>query len=322
MAELTTSRPRAQPAPDVPGRVKPPSSTPRQMSRFRRRATDNLAGYLFLVGAVAAFAFFSWYPIVRGLITSFQQINFVTDPTFVGWDNFKAVLDDPLFWPAWRNTLYFTGLALVFGYAIPFAAAILLNELRHFKGFFRVAVYLPVMLPPIVGVFLWKGFYDPGDGLFNNVLGLVGIPPLAWLDSTDTAMISLVLVSTWANMGTSTIIYLAGLQSIPGELYEAAELDGAGLWHRLRHVTVPQMRFLLLVMLLLQIIATMQVFIEPFTLTGGGPEDSTVTVLLLIYRYAFITRFDFGMASALTMMLFVVLAMFSALYLRLTRRAD
>jgi len=322
MAELTVSKPQATPprSSDTLGSAKPPQR--RYVSKFQRRATDNLAGYLFLVGAVAAFAFFSWYPIVRGLITSFQQINFVTDPTWVGFDNFEAVLDDPLFWTAWKNTFYFTGLALILGYAVPFFTAVLLNELRHFKGFFRVAVYLPVMLPPIVSVFLWKYFYDPGDGLFNSVLGVFGLPPLAWLDSADTAMISLVLVATWANMGATTIIYLAGLQSIPGELYEAAELDGAGLWKRLRHVTIPQMRFLLLVMLLLQVIATMQVFIEPFTLTGGQPEDSTVTVLLLIYRYAFLTRFDFGMASALSMMLFVVLAVFSALYLRLTRKAD
>ena len=123
-------------------------------------------------------------------------------------------------------------------------------------------------------------------------------------------------------MGASTIIYLAGLQAISGELYEAAELDGAGLWRRIRHVTIPQMRFLLVVMLLLQIIATMQVFIEPYRLTGGGPENATVTVLLLIYRYAFVTNYDFGLATAMSVLLFVVLAAFSAIYLRLTRRAD
>jgi multiple sugar transport system permease protein len=131
-------------------------------------------------------------------------------------------------------------------------------------------------------------------------------------------MISLVLVSTWANMGGATIIYLAGLQNIPGELYEAAEIDGAGLWQRLRHVTLPQMRFLLLVMLLLQIIATMQVFIEPYQLTGTT-TPSTITVMILVYRYAFTVNNDFGLAAAMSVLLFVVLGLFSAIYLRLTR---
>ena len=295
---------------------------PRGRSRRQRTIADNLAAYLFMAGGIACFAAFSWYPIVRGIFLSFQQTNFVTDPEWVGFANFQAIFADPLFWTAWRNSLYFTVLALIFGYAVPFVAAVLLNELRHFTGFLRVTVYLPVMLPPIVSVLLWQYFYDPGPGLFNSVLRGLGMPTSEWIQSTDTAMISLVLVSTWANMGASTIIYLAGLQAISGELYEAAELDGAGLWRRIRHVTIPQMRFLLVVMLLLQIIATMQVFIEPYRLTGGGPENATVTVLLLIYRYAFVTNYDFGLATAMSVLLFVVLAAFSAIYLRLTRRAD
>ena len=128
-------------------------------------------------------------------------------------------------------------------------------------------------------------------------------------------------MSTWANMGGATLMYLAALQGIPGELYEAAELDGASIWQRLRHVTIPQMRFIMLVLLLLQIIATMQVFIEPFQLTGTTSPD-TVTVMVLIYRYAFTVNNDFGLAAAMSVLLFVVLGAFSALYLRLTRTAD
>jgi multiple sugar transport system permease protein len=131
-------------------------------------------------------------------------------------------------------------------------------------------------------------------------------------------MLSLVLVATWANMGGAAIIYLAALSAIPGELYEAAEIDGASVWQRLRHVTIPQMRFVLLVMLLLQVIATMQVFLEPYQLTGTT-DPSTVTVMVLIYRYAFTVNNDFGLAASLSVMLFVVLAVFSGIYLRLTR---
>ncbi|GAA1032529.1 hypothetical protein GCM10009557_31340 [Virgisporangium ochraceum] len=209
-------------------------------ARRRRKIGDNALAYAFLAAALVCFALFSWWPMLRGIMLSFQQDNLVTDPIWVGLDNYERVFDDPLFLTAWWNTLKFTGLALVFGYLVPFALAILLNELRHFKGYFRLAVYLPVMLPPIVSVLLWQYFYDPGAGLFNTVLSGLHLPTSAWTQDADTAMISLVLVSTWANMGSATIIYLAGLQNIPGELYEAAEIDGASLWQRLRYVTFPR----------------------------------------------------------------------------------
>ncbi len=289
-----------------------------QSARRRRKIGDNALAYAFLAAALVCFALFSWWPMLRGIILSFQQDNLVTDPIWVGFDNYERIFDDPLFVTAWWNTIKFTGLALIFGYLIPFAIAVLLNELRHFKGYFRLAVYLPVMLPPIVSVLLWQYFYDPGAGLFNTVLSGLHLPTSAWTQDADTAMISLVLVSTWANMGGATIIYLAGLQNIPGELYEAAEIDGAGLWQRLRYVTFPQMRFLLLVMLLLQVIATMQVFIEPYQLTGTT-TPSTITVMILVYRYAFVVNQDFGLAAAMSVLLFIVLALFSAVYLRLTR---
>jgi multiple sugar transport system permease protein len=288
---------------------------------MRRKVADNAVAYAFLVAGIACFALFSWYPLVRGIVLSFQQVNFVTAPTWVGLDNFRALLADPLFWTAWKNTLLFTGLALILGYLVPFAVAVLLNELRHFRGFFRVAVYLPVMLPPIVVVLLWRYFYDPGNGLFNALLRGAHLPDSQWTQSPRMAMISLVLVSTWANMGGATLMYLAALQGIPGELYEAAELDGASVWQRLRHVTIPQMRFILLVLLLLQIVATMQVFIEPYQLTGTTNPD-TITVMVLIYRYAFTVNHDFGLAAAMSLLLFVVLGVFSAIYLRLTRTAE
>jgi multiple sugar transport system permease protein len=293
----------------------------RKRARIRRKLSENLTAYGLLCLALICFALFSWYPIIRGVLLSFQQINFVDPPTWVGFDNFTKLFNDPLFSTAWLNTLEFTGMALVFGFLVPFLTAVLLNEMRHARAYFRLLVYLPVMLPPVVTALMWKWFYDPGPGLFNEALHSVGLPTGSWLDSSTTAMLSLVLVSTWANMGSTTLIYLAALQTIPGELYEAAELDGAGMWHRLRHVTFPQTRFVLLVLLLLQIVATMQVFTEPYIMTGGGPNDSTVTVLLLLYRYAFVYN-DFGSASAMSLLLFVALGVFSAAYVRLTRRAD
>ncbi|GLZ31100.1 sugar ABC transporter permease [Lentzea sp. NBRC 105346] len=279
----------------------------------------HLTAYGFLSGALVVFALFSWYPIVRGVTLSFQQVNFVTAADWVGWSNFERLVNDPQFAIAWRNTIAFTAIALVLGFGVPFVTAVVLNELRHAKTYFRLVVYLPVMLPPVVTALLWKWFYDPGPGLFNTVLRGLGLPEGTWLDSGRIALVSLVVVATWANMGSATLIYLAALQTIPGELYEAAELDGAGVLQRIRHVTIPQTKFVLLMLALLQVVATMQVFTEPFIMTGGGPEDSTITVLLLLYRYAFVYN-DFGTASALSLMLFTVLGVFSALYLRVTSR--
>lgn len=288
-------------------------------TRRKRRASDNGLAYGFMAPAITCFAIFSWYPLLRGLILSFQQVNFVTDPEWVGFANFSAIFHDPLFWTAWWNTLKFTVIALAFGYVVPFFLAVVVNEMRHFKGYFRVAVYLPVMLPPLVVVLLWQYFYDPGNGLFNTVLRGLHLPESQWTQSPRTAMLSLVLVSTWSNMGTATIMYLAALQSIPGELYEAAELEGANVWQRLWHVTIPHMRFILLVLLMLQIVATMQVFIEPFQLTGTTNPD-TITVMVLIYRYAFTVNHDFGMAAAMSVLLFFVLGAFSVAYMRLVAR--
>ncbi|MFD0899829.1 carbohydrate ABC transporter permease [Actinomadura sediminis] len=290
----------------------------RPATRRGRVVRRNLTAYGFLCGALICFAFFSWYPILREILLSFQQTNFVGDTRWVGLENFRTVIADPVFWDAWKNTAVFTLLALVIGYAVPFTIAIVLNELRHARGYLRFVVYLPVMLPPAVVVLLFKWFYDPGPGLFNQVLGLVNLPGLQWLDSTDTALVSLVLVSTWMNLGSGTLIYLAALQTIPGELYEAAELDGAGLLRRLWHITIPQTKLILLVMLLLQVIATMQVFIEPYLLTGGGPENATVTVVYLMYQYAF-NFTNFGGGGALGLMLMAVLMVFSAVYLRVSR---
>ncbi|GAA1372819.1 carbohydrate ABC transporter permease [Streptomyces beijiangensis] len=306
------------PAPVLTTSDTPAKTVPAAPGRLARRLRENLVAYLFLLAGIVCFAAFSWYPIVRGVLLGFQQVTFAEPARWVGLDNFRRLFDDPLFLTAWRNTGYFTLLALVFGFAAPFLTAVVLNELRHGRAYLRMTVYLPVMLPPIVTMLLWRWFYDPGPGLFNNALEVFHLPAQQWLESENLAMVSLVLVSTWANMGTTTLIYLAALGGIPGELYEAAELDGASVRRRLWHVTLPQMRFILMITLLLQVIGTMQVFVEPFVLTGGGPDDATVTVLLLLYRYAFVYN-DFGLASAMSTLLFVVLGLFSVVYLRLTR---
>ena len=277
---------------------------------------------LFLLPLLAIFGAFSWYPIVRLVLMSFQHTNLVQPATWVGFQNFSEVWNDPLFPIAVRNTLYFAGLALIFGYPLPLVVAVLMSEVRRRRGLYAALAYLPVVIPPVVAVLLWKFFYDAGPtGVFNTILGWFGISPQAWIGSTRQAMPSLVLESTWANAGGTVIIYLAALVSVNPELYEAASVDGAGLWKKIWHVTLPQMRTVLLVTMILQIIGTAQVFLEPYLFTSGGPNNATLTVLLLIYNYAFGNSLgaSYGEAAALSLMLVGALAAFSLIYLRATR---
>lgn len=301
----------ARPAKAVPGQA------PRR--RVRQRTRNDLVALLFLLPAIFCFGFFAWWPLVRGLELSFQQTNLVDPAQWVGLTNFRHVSDDPLLATAVKNTLLFAGLALVIGFPVPLLLAVQMSTLRRLGGLYRYLVYLPVMLPPVVGVLLWQMFYEPDHGLFNKALGVVGLGPYPWLQSTHSAMLSLVLESTWANMGSATLIYLAAITRVPTELYEAAETDGARIWRRVWHIALPHLRGTVLLLLLLQLIGTLQVFAEPYLMTDGGPENATVTVLLLIYRYAFVDG-DYGAASAMSLMLAAALSLLSAVYLWSTRR--
>jgi len=282
-----------------------------------------LSTLVFLLPMLVIFGVFSWYPIVQAGIMSFQKTNLVTAPEFVGWDNFARVLGDPNFLIAVQNTGYFALLALLFGYPLPLVAAVLMSEVRRGKGLFSALAYLPVVVPPVVAVLLWKFFYDGRPaGVFNTIIGWVGIPPQPWIQNAMQAMPSLVLEATWAAAGGTVIIYLAALTSVPPELYDAAEVDGASVWQKVWFVTLPQLRGVLLITLILQVIGTSQVFLEPFLFTGGGPANSTVTVLLLIYRYAFQNSLggNYGAATALSVMLALFLALLSLVYFQLTKR--
>ena len=290
-----------------------------RIARWRHRG--GLSALALAIPVLVVFGYFSWKPLVQGITMAFQRWNFVADPTWVGLSNFQYVLADPLLVTAVGNTLLFTTLAIVFGFPLPIALAVVVSTFRdRSRRAVSFLAYLPVIVPPVVAILLWKVFYDPSEtGLFNSVLGLVGIGPLPWLNSAASAMPSIVLEATWAGAGTATLIYLAAISSVRPELYEAAELDGAGIASRVWHVTLPQLRTVILIMLLLQLIGATQVFAEPYLFTGGGPQNATVTVMLLLYRYAF-TSGDYGAATALGVMLALVLAALSALYLLVTRR--
>ena len=313
---------------EAPPKLDPELARPQIARRKRERnlrtwvRRGGLSTLIFALPMILIFAIYSWWPILQSIVISFQKTNLITYQ-FVGFDNFVHVLEDPLLGKAILNTLYFAVLALVFGFPLPILMAVLMSEVKRLKGFYSALAYLPVIIPPVVSVLLWKFFYDASPtGVFNTILGWVGIPPQTWIQSEAGAMPSLVLAATWAAAGGSIIIYLAALISVPPELYDAAEVDGAGIWRKVWHVTLPQLRGVIFVMLILQLIATAQVFLEPFLFTGGGPSNATLTVLLLIYRYAFQNSLGgaYGEATALSLMLAIVLALFSWLYFKLTEK--
>jgi multiple sugar transport system permease protein len=310
----------------APPLTKPPAPAPSAKNNrgsLGRKVKDNLTGHAFLIGAVACFALFMWFPMVRGIVMSFQRTR-RGETSWVGWDNYVRIVADPSFWTAWKNTFVFTILALVLGYALPFFVAILLNEFRHAKGYLRVLVYLPVMLPPASALFLFKFYaYDPSEaGLFNAILKFLHLPTSEWMQSPTMTIPAMVIASTWMNMGSAVLIYLASLQNIPGELYEAAELDGAGIWRRIWNVTIPQTRLILALLAMIQIVATMQLFIEPLILANGaGTQDSATSVAYLIYQHGFFQN-DLNGAAALGVIMLLVLAVFSAVYVRLTTKQD
>jgi multiple sugar transport system permease protein len=304
--------------------VTPARSVNARSRAARFRVTrGGLSTLAFLLPMLVIFGLFAWFPIVRAFVMSVQDTNLVSDPVYVGLENFRRVLADPLLGIAVRNTAWFALLALIFGFPVPIILAVLMSELRSRRGLFSALAYLPVVVPPVVSVLLWRFFFAASPtGVFNTVLGWFGLGPLPWLQNAGTAMPSIVIEATWAAAGATVIIYLAALVGVRPELYDAAEVDGASIWQKIRYITLPQIRNVLFVTLILQLIATAQLFTEPLLFTGGGPANSTMTVLLLIYKYAFQNSLggDYGMAAALSLMLAAFLAVFTAGYYFLTRR--
>ncbi|HTH13502.1 MAG TPA: sugar ABC transporter permease [Spirochaetia bacterium] len=279
------------------------------------KAVDHSLGLVFLLPALVVFAYFQWYPILFNFLLGFQQYTPGYDPVWSGWSNFGAVLTDPQLPQAAWNTVVFVVLCLIIGYLVPVAAAVMLGEVRRGKGFFRLAIYMPRIIPGIALYIIWRWIFDPQFGLANQVLGLVGIGPQGWLLDQNQVMVALVIMSTWANFGGTAILYMATLTSVSTELYEAAELDGAGFWGRIRAVTLPSLSSTMKLLLILQLIGTFQVLQEPFVMTGGGPAGASTTLMYLVYNYAFVNA-EFGKAGALGTLIFLALLILSVLYVR------
>ncbi|WP_081735262.1 carbohydrate ABC transporter permease [Paenibacillus gorillae] len=304
----------------TPAMYGPPDTAPKQKSRLARGTRKYFWGLLFLLPAIAIFILFLWVPIVKGFVYSFYHIDFVKGDNFVGFDNYKSVFGDSDVLIAVKNTLYYMLLCLVIGFWVPILFAIAISELRRFQGFVRVAAYLPNVLPFVVLYGLWRWFYD-SVGPINGLITKMGLDPIAFMTNKSWSMISIVFMETWQSFGSAMLIYLAAVLSIPRDWYEAAEIDGAGVWNRIRYITLPSISKLVGLLLILQIIATTQGYQSQLAMLDGGPNKATLTYSLYIVKNAF-TRLDYGVASALGVLMFLVLGGIGVLQYRLQRKGE
>ncbi len=298
--------------------IEPSSPLELQTSSLWRGLRKHAWGYLFILPAAVIFTLFLWVPIFKGFFYSLYHIDFVNGNEFVGLDNFKTVFHDPDVALSVGNTLYYMALCLVIGFWVPIVFAIAISELRRFQGFARIGAYLPNVIPLVVLYGLWRWFYDP-VGPINAVLTSLGIDQVLFMTDTRWSMISLVIMETWQQFGAGMLIYLAAVMNVSKDLYEAAEIDGAGVWSRIRYITLPSIRGLISLMLVLQLIATSQGFQSQLAMLDGGPVKATLTYPLKIVKYAF-TQLDYGVASAMGVLMFIVLGVLAIVQFKLTNR--
>ncbi|WP_326766226.1 sugar ABC transporter permease [Streptomyces sp. NBC_01591] len=294
----------------------PVKHTGRTRPDRRRLLTRDSVPYLLIMPAVLGFAVFKAYPIVASLWISLTTGN-GDDRHFTGLDNYQRLLNDPLFWTALKNTalILVVQVPLMLGLALLLALG--LNSTKVWlRPLWRLGVFVPSLTGLVAAGVMFSVILNRDAGLLNWVLSLFGIDRVNWLGSPFWARVGVVLVITWHYTGYNAVMYLAGLQGIPNELYEAAMVDGAGPIRRFVSITLPQLRPILLLTVVLSTIGTLQLFDEPYVLTGGGPDNATLTVTMYLYNNGF-KYFDFGYASALAYALALIVSVLGIVQVRL-----
>ena len=285
------------------------------------------AAWLFVAPALLAIAVFFVVPVAAALLMSATDFDIyaladLRNVRFIGLDNYLHLLQRPLFWRALLNTMFFVVIGVPLSIAASLAAALLLNSpLARFKGFYRTALFAPVVTTLAAVAVVWRFLLHTRYGVLNYALSALGIQPVDWLGDPRWAMPAIVLLSVWKNFGYNMIILLAGLQAIPGDMYEAARLDGAGRGAMFRHITLPALAPILLMVSILTMAGHFQLFAEPYVMTQGGPAERTVTVLYLMYEDGF-KWWSLGSASAVAFVLFAFMFAFTLLQMRVSRGAE
>ena len=284
-----------------------------------------LAGWLFAGPALLVIALFFGLPVLAALALSVTDFDIyaladIRNLRFVGIDNYIGLLQNPLFWKALGNTFYFVLIGVPLSIAASLGAALLLHaKVARLRPFFRTALFAPVVTTVVAVAVIWRYLFHTKYGMVNWGLSSFGIEPIDWLGDPHWAMPTIILFAVWKNFGYNMIIFLAGLQAIPEDLYEAARIDGASGWKQFRHVTLPMLGPVLLLVGILTMAGYFQLFAEPYVMTQGGPLQSTVSVLYLMYEEGF-KWWNLGNASAVAFLLFAIMTVFTSGLLWLARK--
>jgi ABC-type sugar transport system permease subunit len=286
---------------------------------LRMRRNDGFSAFLFLSPTLIIFSTFILFPVFFSFYLSFQQWNmFSTETAYVGFDNYIRLLQNPDFWQVLKNTAIYTIGTVPLNMAMALAVAYVLNKKIAGKKFLRTAFFAPVIISPVAAAVIWRWIYDPNFGLMNYAMDFIGIDAINWLNDPTAAMIALIIMGVWKTFGINMVLFAAGLEGIPEQYYEAAEIDGASRWSKFWNITVPLLTPTTFFIMVMSMITSFQVFDIVYVLTQGGPLGSTKVLVFYVYEQAF-QFFEMGYASAISYFLFAllfILTMIQVKYLR------
>ncbi len=297
-----------------------------QLTLSKRRLHTGMAakqaafGYAILLPTLALLFIFRFLPMLEAFVIAFCKYDLVHPATFIGFSNFIDLINDPLFRNSARISVAYVVFSVLPVWPLSLGLAVLFNRSLLLKNVLRSAVFMPVVMPAVVMAVVWTFMYQQ-DGVLNTALGWFGIDPFPWLRSSTYALPAVILIGIWRATPYYMVIFLAGLQAIPTEYYEAAEIDGAGRWAMFRDITLPLLKPTTLLVMVMTVIVAMKVFAVPMIMTGGGPSDSTRVLPLFIYQTAF-EFFDMGRAAAMSVFLFVAVMLFSVAQIRIFTRGE
>ena len=290
----------------------------RRSGKSRRWWRILIAGYIFIAPWLLGFLIWTAGPMIASIIISLMKWEVITPPHFVGFQNFVHLLHDPLFSISLYNTAYYTFIGVPLQLTMALLLAIMLNVKVRGIALYRTIYYLPSVTPAVASAMLWLWIFNPEFGLANALLVKLGLPKQLWLMDPVLAKPAFIVMSLWG-VGGAMVIFLAGLQGIPSELYEAASIDGANGWQRFRFITIPMLTPIIFFNLIIGLIDSFQIFTSAFIMTNGGPQNKTLFYVLYLYRNGF-QYFKMGYASALAWVLFVIILLFTLLQFKLSKR--
>ncbi len=294
-----------------------PTPQPRRLNLATKQA---LFGYAILFPAIAVIAIFRFFPMIQAFYVSLTSYDLLSPPVFIGLDNFGDLVQDPNFIHSAQVSVAYVFFSVVPVWALSLGLAMLFNRSIRGKNLFRAAAFMPVVMPAVVNAVVWTFMYQQ-DGVVNTIIGWFGVDPIPWLRSSAWALWAVIIIGIWRATPYYMVIFLAGLQAIPEEYYEAAQIDGANGWAQFRHITLPLLQPTTMLVVVMSVIVALKVFAVPLIMTGGGPADATRVLPLFIYQTAF-EFFKMGRAAAMSVFLFIAMMIFTVFQIRLFSRGE